>query len=188
MKEEWRDIPDWEGYYQVSNKGNVRSLDRWVPHGTSGKQFIPGKMMIPFIDEDGYYRFRFRKKGQKQQKYFGHRLVMMGFVGISDLVVNHKDGNRKNNNLNNLEYCTVRENVIHSFSVLGRQAPRGENSKSSKLKESEVKNIKIAIRDKTHKVKDLAELYGVAPSNISNIKKGRTWKHVTLEEDEIEQS
>lgn len=107
MIEEWKDIPNYEGLYQVSNYGKVISKKR---SGT------PGRLLKGEIDEDGYIRIALCKNN-KIKKYKAHRLVMMAFNNTDnpDLQVNHIDGNKKNNKINNLEWCTPAYNTIHSF-------------------------------------------------------------------------
>lgn len=103
----FKDIPGYEGLYQVSNLGNVKSLKR------------PGakeKLLKGEIDQDGYIRITLTKNG-KTKKYKAHRLVMMAFNNTNDysLQVNHIDGNKKNNKLENLEWCTASYNTRHSY-------------------------------------------------------------------------
>ena len=105
--ETFKDIPGYENLYQVSNLGNIKSLKR------------PGakeKLLKGEIDQDGYIRITLTKNG-KTKKYKAHRLVMMAFNNTNDssLQVNHIDGNKKNNKLENLEWCTASYNTRHSY-------------------------------------------------------------------------
>lgn len=103
----FKDIPGYEGLYQVSNLGNVKSLKR----PGAKEKLIKGE-----IDQDGYIRIPLTKNG-KTKKYKAHRLVMMAFNNTNDdsLQVNHIDGNKKNNKLENLEWCTASYNTRHSY-------------------------------------------------------------------------
>jgi len=105
--EEWKDIPGYEGLYQTSNLGKVKSLKR--PR-------VKEKLLKGEIDQDGYIRITLSKNG-KTKKYKAHRLVMMAFNNTTDssLQINHIDGNKKNNKLENLEWCTASYNTIHSY-------------------------------------------------------------------------
>lgn len=102
--EEWRDIPGYEGYYKVSNLGQVMS--RWRGVGRWSLLKIKTK-------PNGYKFVCFSQK-YKAKYYHVHRLVMLAFVGESGLHVNHKDGNKENNRLENLEYVTRTENQQHA--------------------------------------------------------------------------
>ena len=106
----WKDIPNYEGVYQVSNLGNVKSLPRLLRNGYT-TYMSKEKLLTPKIGKTKYYFVKLCKNGEKTIAV--HRLVMMGFEGVSNLDVNHKDLNRLNNNLDNLEYCTRKENVYH---------------------------------------------------------------------------
>jgi len=120
--EEWRDIPGFEGIYQVSSIGRVRSADRLVAHSRSGAQTVRGRVMSPTPDRHGYPRFFAFKDGAKP--FFSvHRALMAAFVPRDDwqsMQVNHKDGNPRNCTLENLEWCTNSENRIHAYRVLKR--------------------------------------------------------------------
>lgn len=114
MNEIWKDVTGWEGYYQVSNLGNVRSRDRWVENrGTS--RFLAGKLMVPVKSTDGYLMVKFTRNN-KATTYRIHRLVAEAFIENPDGLpeVNHLDCDRKNNIFTNLEWSTHAENVGHS--------------------------------------------------------------------------
>ena len=110
MREVWKDIPKYEGFYKVSNLGRVKSLPRLLKNRYSiflSKE----KLLTPKKNGNGYLWVKLCVGGEKS--FAVHRLVMLAFVGKSDLVVNHLDLNKLNNRLDNLEYCTRRENVHH---------------------------------------------------------------------------
>lgn len=106
-KEVWKDIPNYEGYYQVSNKGNIRSVDRM----DCQNRFRKGKMCKKLENEDGYYKVSLSKNGI-EKRFFIHRLVAMAFIeNPNDFdCINHKDENKKNNCIENLEWCTRKYN------------------------------------------------------------------------------
>ena len=121
IEEIWLDIYGYENAYQVSNFGNVRSLDRYVDrmnHGHPSVQFCKGKILKLDIDEDGYYRINIRYN-QKDKRYGVHRLVASAFLPNPENLpcVNHKDGNKMNNHVDNLEWCTVEYNNRHAASI-----------------------------------------------------------------------
>jgi hypothetical protein len=118
MIEEWRDVIGFEGAYQVSNLGRVRSLDRDIPYinnGTSTILHYKGKVLKSKPDRDGYPRVGL--KFGKNVKLAGiHRLVAQAFLPNPDNLpcVNHKDYQRDNNCVNNLEWCSVDYNNHYS--------------------------------------------------------------------------
>lgn len=112
LTEEWKDIDGYEGIYQVSNKGQVRSLDRWV-HVNGGKYLRRGKVFSCSADRYGYTVVNFGHGVH----YRVHRLVARAFMGASDKHVDHIDGNRSNNAVTNLRYVTPKQNAMN---IIGR--------------------------------------------------------------------
>ena len=107
-----------------------------------------------------------------------HRLVMMAFRPIEnmkELEVNHIDGNKENNDLSNLEWCTPSENQKHAFHTGLQKARRGEKSNFSKLSEEQIKQI-FDLRQQGWLQKDIAEVMGCTRSNISYILSNKTWQ------------
>lgn len=101
--EVWKDIIGYEGFYQVNNYGNVRSLDRIDCRG----RFRKGRQCKKIPTEDGYYKVGLCKNGV-EKRYLIHRLVAIHFIDNPQSLecVNHKDENKINNCVDNLEWCT----------------------------------------------------------------------------------
>ena len=121
IEEIWRDIDGHPNAYQVSSHGRIRSLDRYVDrlnHGHPSKQFCRGRLLKQNIDEDGYARINIRAN-QIDRRYGVHRLVAQAFIPNPDNLpcVNHIDGNKLNNSVNNLEWCTVEYNNQHANQI-----------------------------------------------------------------------
>lgn len=118
MEEVWKDIQGYEGYYQVSNKGNVRSVDREVRCSNSIR-FYKGRILSQCEDDHGYYRVLLSKAGKHRSSQV-HRLVAEAFIeNPNDLPeVNHKDEISKNNCVENLEWCSKKYNLEYGT---GRQ-------------------------------------------------------------------
>ena len=119
MKEVWKDIAEYEGLYQVSNLGRVRSLDRYVPHKIFGKKFCKGHLMAAHINNAGYETVNLCKNN-KYKSFDVHRLVATAFISLTDtskVEVNHKDENKLNNRVDNLEWVTKSENNRYGTKV-----------------------------------------------------------------------
>ena len=125
MQEEWRDIVGYEGLYQVSNFGRVKRLESGVSYvtrwGTASTMKIKNRVLRHGKTKTGYEFVTLYKLGTCKQMYV-HRLVAATFIGGAhkgEKEVNHKDGNKHNNSVNNLEWCSKKENNQHSRYVLG---------------------------------------------------------------------
>ena len=117
----WKDIKGFEGYYQISNLGRVKSLLRVVPRGPNGKTTIYERIMREAISNPGYSGYRFHKDG-KGIFIRTHRLLAEAFIPNPNKkpCVNHKNGIITDNAIQNLEWCTHSENHLHSYRELGR--------------------------------------------------------------------
>ena len=113
----WKDVPGYEGFYQCSNFGNVKSLDRVVKRNNNNKRVI-GKQLKKCINCHGYYVVVLCKKSILKS-FTVHQLVAMCFLGHkrngNTLVINHIDGNKINNMLSNIEIVTNRQNSSTCF-------------------------------------------------------------------------
>lgn len=112
--EEWRDVKNYEGLYQVSNLGRVRSLYKF---GSDGR-LIKGKVLKGGMYSNGY-KFVCLRKESINKNHSIHRLVAKMFItsNSSNLVVNHLDGDKTNNRVDNLEWCTQSENLKHAVDI-----------------------------------------------------------------------
>ena len=113
MKEIWKDIPGYEGCYQASNLGRIKSLERKIEYNNQEDRILKEKIMKLNPTSRGYIRISLCKKG-RSRSHFVHRLIVSAFIGESNLQVNHIDGVKTNNNIDNLEYVTPQENVSHA--------------------------------------------------------------------------
>lgn len=115
IEEEWRDVYGYEGIYEVSNLGRIKSLSRKRVNG-SGYYIQKEKILKQAMTSTGYKMIGFSVN--KARKYFKvHRLVAMAFLGLppkNRTIINHKDGNPLNNNVNNLEWCSMKYNNLHA--------------------------------------------------------------------------
>lgn len=194
----WKDVVGFEGLYQVSNDGQIKSLSRPVscPHcGESlGKQSVE-KIMSPSVKRNGYAQVILTKDRVKNYCLV-HRLVAMAFLDQPDapyeaLEVNHKDFNKLHNASSNLEWKTRNENVRHAV-VGGRchaktnpnRSPFNNSKKSHVLDGDKVRAIRALLADGT-KQRLIAELFGVSEATISQIKTNQQWVDFEQEESDV---
>lgn len=175
----WKTISNFEGLYEVSDTGLVRSLDRRAKRSA----ILLGRTLKPWTSHGGYLYVTLCKNGERTRAAV-HQLVATAFISPkpSGLEVNHMDGDKKNNNASNLEYVTRRENTLHASRVLGqlshkRIVPFGSKSKHAKLNELQVAQIKQLIRDGVSD-STIAQMYPVSRRAINWIRNGVTWARV----------
>ena len=125
MNETWKDVVGFEGYYKVSNLGNVKSCDRYVKCSRGlNKRLWKGKLLTKIISSTrGYEQVSLSVDG-KSHKVYVHRLVAEAFLVGKHDTVNHKDGNKLNNCVDNLEWVSYSENNLHAY-AMGLKSPSG---------------------------------------------------------------
>ena len=155
MKEIWKDVEGYEGLYKVSNEGRFYS------------SFGSGRILKPCVGGSGYLTLALWKNKEPFTKT-AHRLVALAFIpkieGKND--INHKDGNKLNNNVLNLEWATRSENMIHAY----RTGLRGKVTENQAL---EIRALKGQISER-----EIAKNFGFSQSLINNILNRKTWKHI----------
>ena len=114
IQEIWKDIPNYEGYYQVSNYGNVKSLDRFINNRYDTISLRCGKILKFGTNKKGYYSVTLNALN-KRKTFTVHKLVAMAFLnhkpcGMNN-IIDHKDNNKKNNELSNLQITNNRHNA-----------------------------------------------------------------------------
>ena len=172
MIEEWRPVVGYEGLYEVSSLGRVRSLDRWV-RANSGRRRTGVRYFTPSPSgKSRKYKKVLLRNPDKQ--HLVHRLVLEAFVGPrpDNCEARHLDGDPSNNRLDNLAWGTKAENeadkVKHGTLLCGTANP------ASKLTEVDV----LYIRASNERQVDLAKIYGVSQAVISAVRLRKIWKHV----------
>lgn len=118
--EQWKDIIGYEGFYQVSDAGRVRSVDRCIIYSNGNIHYYNGQILKGFISTSGYMAVDLYNH-KKRNRFYVHRLVAIHFVENKDPVyaneVNHIDENKLNNSVANLEWCTSSENTLHGTCI-----------------------------------------------------------------------
>lgn len=171
MNEEWRDVVGFECYYEVSNIGNVRRKK-----GTSRLQC---KQLKGIPDKDGYFRVNLKVKCKTHTKRI-HRLVAMAFIDNVEQKeqINHINGIKNDNRVENLEWCSNSENRIHAY-LTGLQnglSRRGVKNNFNKLTNEEIIKIK-SLYDKKNgmTMKRIAEKFNVTEGCIQRIISKKNW-------------
>lgn len=174
---EWKPVKGYEGLYEISNTGLVKALERRVDRGKCHRTWETHIKRYG-VDGNGYFRVSLSKDGvNKTHKV--HRLVAQAFIDNPNNLpqVNHIDGNKQNNHVDNLEWCTNSENQKHACK-LGLKRLDGEFNPQSKLSQSDVNNIRAVYkpRDKEFSTVALAKKYGVHRKTITRIVTGQYWR------------
>lgn len=139
--ETWKDIAGFEGYYQVSDQGRVRSLDRTIPHKRFGTVNRKGRIIAPGSNPAGYVIYGLKREGKTKGRT-AHTLVLEAFVGPrpEGKEACHNDGDRKNNRLENLRWDTNSENKMdiqrhgRNHNLNKTECPRGHSLSGANLK------------------------------------------------------
>lgn len=166
--EEWRPVFGIDGY-EVSSRGQVRSIDRIVVHGLYGNCRQKGRLLSPHINHDGYLRVRVNRRFM-----FVHVMVLEAFKcprpdGMQGC---HNDGNPENSYIDNLRWDTPSNNVAdrrhHGTYQLGEKNP------NNKLTPEQV----LLIREDNRKYGEIAKDFGISECHVSSIKHRRLWTHI----------
>lgn len=166
----WKDVEGFNGKYKISSAGNVLS--------TSFKRSNSPKLLKP-IERRGYLKVTIYLSPKNCKQINIHRLVATHFLPIdaARTQVNHKDGNKKNNDVSNLEFCTAKENISHAIENNLRRTSYELDRKSTKLSNAQFFEIKRRLTA-GERVCDIANHYGVHQSLISKFKHNTLRKHL----------
>lgn len=184
--EHWKPVVEFEGIYEVSDHGQVRNIaDR--------ARTTINQVLKPQKHNHGYLFVVLSNGRAKQKRKYIHHLVMEAFVGPrpAEYETNHLDGDKGNNRLGNLEYCTALENHQHAsrtrLAAFGdrngsrkfpERLPRGQANWMTKLKDEEVSEIKHLLKTGVPQAK-IGQRFDIAQSVVCRINTGQIWRHVT---------
>ena len=170
------------GYYKVSNLGRIKAVARVIQRSNGKNLPIKEHIVMGSKDTKGYLQIDANIDGVRVLK-FVHRLVAEAFIEnpMGYEQVNHKDGNKLNNSVENLEWVSCEENIPHAWQNSLNKPLKGERHGNHKLTEEQVRFIKANYkkRDKEYGAKALAKRFGVTSSPILLIAKGKAWKHIS---------
>lgn len=174
MIEEWKSVKGFEGLYEISSLGRLKGLKRRGNHRE--------KILTLPITRTGYNRPKlYNKELAKGYKFlYVHRIVAETFIANPDRKreVNHINGIKIDNKVENLEWTTPSENVRHAFKV-GLKSLTGEKNVRSKLKEAQVKRIRLMKEvDPTITAREIASMFDVKKPCVDSILGGYNWKHI----------
>ena len=182
VTEIWKDVPGYEGYYQVSNHGNVKSIERTITDSLGHTYNISEKILKNTIDNvgKGYYRVSLSRKCKILFAHV-HRLVAWAFIGHQKkgIEVRHLDGNCKNNHINNLAYGTKSENIADAKEH--NTFPRWEKRPGAILN----RNIAKAIAASKGTNAEIGRKFGIKAGVIRQVRTGETWEAFTREERKL---
>lgn len=176
----WKAVVGYEGIYEVSNTGLVKSLSREKHCGYKGSkpQITEEKILAIRTDRAGYKRVKLSKNGVARLALL-HRVVAQAFVMNvnSYREINHKDGNKENNFPSNLEWVTRSGNMKHAFEKGLKHSRKGESNNKAKITENDVRRIR-EMRKNKHTLVEISMEFGITATNVSNIVNFKTWKEV----------
>lgn len=180
--EVWRAVVGWEGEYEVSDQGRVRSLDRiviceWAKQGARREKTFsrrhPGRIIAPDANTSGHLAVRLNGKAKR----YVHRLMLEAFVGPCPPGEEalHRDDVPDHNRLPNLYWGTRRQNLLDA--VRNGKKPVGDDLSFSKLKARDIPTIRLRLLNESPA--EIARSYGVQRQCIVKVRDGINWKHVT---------
>ena len=187
IEENYSNISGYEGLYQVSNTGKVKSLLRLESFPSAkvkGRNFTRKRrerILSPAPDKDGYLKVVLCKNSILEN-FFVHRLVISAFKqNLTNLPqINHIDGNKLNNTIENLEWCSSSHNNYHRYrlNLIDIKKISGENHWNSKLKEEDILKIIEKWESGSISQRKIAIEYKVSKSTISKIIRKENWRHL----------
>lgn len=179
LEEDWKEIKGYEGKYLISSLGRVYILERKIKDSKGRFRSLKGKIAKQATSLNGY-KFVGLTSNNVRKIHYIHRLVSEHFIEREKNKewVNHIDGDKTNNNIDNLEWCTPSENIKHAYDNNLNVHFKGVSFPLSKLDDDKVKEIRISYSSNRKNRKQLADKYNVSAGTIAKVVNNETWKHV----------
>jgi len=178
MNEIWKDVEGFEGYYQVSNHGRVKSLKRMAACRGGAFRTIRERILKQgTANKRGHLNVMLSREGTHKNQWV-HRLVLKTFTNECPKGYQccHNDGNPMNNHIENLRWGSKEENAADK--ILHGTVPSGAKHPNSKLTEAQVINIRTLYSNGGYTFETLGQYYGVHLGTIHSIIHRKTWKHI----------
>lgn len=177
----WKTIPRFSGYYQASSLGRIRSVTRSFLNTLGRFRVFHGKILKPVKvgnGGEGYWAVTLCKSRKKSLLCKVHQLVLEAFVGFrpEGMECRHLDGNKNNNQLDNICWGTKEENDQDNVRL---GVFSGTNNPRAKVSEDDVREIREMYDSGRYSQSKLGKMYGVGQDTISSIVRRETWSHIT---------
>lgn len=173
--EVWKSVKGWESNYQVSNHGRLKIVNRGYYKDGSIK---PDKIMKQTLNSNGYIKVMFENNGS-QKCLRVHRLICEAFIPNPEnkTYVNHINGIKHDNRIENLEWCTSTENQLHAIKTGLKEVYVGENAPNSKLKNDDIPII-FKLREDGYTLKEIGKRFNVSHNTVSLICRCKMWSKI----------
>jgi hypothetical protein len=174
----WKPVKDYEGYYEVSNMGQVRAVARDISNNRGGIRFMPEQILSTYTDASrgGYHYVTLYKEGRKKNVYV-HLAVLNAFIGPKpekSMQGCHDNGDTNNNQLSNLRWDTPLANAADR--ILHGTQTKGESSNLTVLTADKVREIRRRAEDES--LKAIAVEFGISRQQVDRIVKRQRWQHI----------
>ena len=175
----WKPVKGYEEYYEVSTDGEIRTIERHIVFPTYS-YLKKQKLLKQFVDGRGYMHVKLYDGKGKPKSMTTHKVVAITFLENPENLpeINHKDANKLNNCLSNLEWMSRGDNIKHAYKHRDPKTYKGSGNKLAKLTEEQV--IEIRKERELYKTtyEQLAKKYNVGITLIGYIVNRKTWRHV----------
>lgn len=171
MEETWTHITGFEEWFAINTNGVVKRIK-------SGRTSLAGKILKPSISKTGYHMADLYINGKHNSRLI-HRLVAMMFIPNPHNYpqINHKNGIKSDNTVENLEWCTSAMNNRHAFAIGLNRGPRGEQQGRHKLTQNDVETIRNMYSTNNYSHRKLGAMFGVCHQNIGCIVNNQSWSN-----------